>query len=107
MIGVFVITLVVPAVVGFFMGRYCPLVVRLVVVVPALHYGYLMVARRGHCFGQLYLLPVMCYTFAVAFGLGLRERYGKTNAGIWQNLDWVILLVAAMVFAALYRRPMA
>ena len=34
-------------------------------------------------------------------------RYRKTSAGIWQNLDWVMLLVATMLFAALYTRPLA
>jgi hypothetical protein len=86
-IGLFLITLVVPVVVGFLMGRYCAFVVRLVVVVSAVYYGYLMVAGRGHYFSQLYLLPVICYTFAVALGLGCRERRRKTSAGMWQNLD--------------------
>jgi len=58
MIGFFLLTLVVPVLVGFFMGRYCPLVVRVVVVGPALYYGYLMVARSGRCFGQLCLLRI-------------------------------------------------
>jgi len=56
---------------------------------------------------SLPMLILICYTFAVAGGLGFRQRYKKTNAGIWQNLDWAILLLAAMLFAALYRRPMA
>ena len=37
------------------------------------------------------------------FGSGAARR----TRGVWQNLDWVILLVAAMVLAALYRRPLA
>jgi hypothetical protein len=94
------------ALVGFVMGRYCPWVIRLIAVVPFLYYGYSMVARSGHYFYQVYWFPLLCYTVGVAVGLGLRERPGKRGAGKLQRLDWIILLAVAVVFAALYRRPM-
>jgi hypothetical protein len=99
--------LVAPVLLGFLMGRYCPFVVRLAMVVPALCYGYLMVAGRGHGFGQLCLLPAMCYACAVALGLGLRGRRRKTSVGMWQYLDWVDLILPALVLATFYRRPIA
>lgn len=99
--------LVAPTITGFLMGRYCPLLIRFIPVVPVLYFGYQMCAYSGHSFNAFYRFPLAFYILGDIAGLFFAAK--KQETGFWRqyHVDWITLVAALIVFSIVYVPPMA
>jgi hypothetical protein len=98
--------LMMPAMLGVLMGRYVHMAVRVLFVIPWVYFVAELVIHQSHVFYQFWWAMV-CYAGGVLGGAMWRRVKLGREAGRWNDLDWMALLLAAALHLFAYRPAMA
>ena len=94
-----------PAAIGYLMGRYADLPIRIPIAAWIIISGYPMVKYSNHGFHEAYIPGTVLYAALCALGLFLKSKRKNIKFVSMHHSDWITVILSTIIYLSTYQRP--